>query len=135
MPPSEHDESYISYMLIFLGIIFIVLFVFLARELIHLKRAEIINAREIHFSNFLKVHHGPLTANDVGIIAPWMTFDYIDTLFNVPSTYLKTTLNITDAHYPQISLSGYARSHKINTATFVSEVQTAVQKYLNTPKP
>ncbi len=135
MPEPENDEPYIKYALIFLGIVFVVLFFFLSRGIIHLKRAEIINAREIHFSNFLKSHRGPLTVNDVGIIASWMTFDYINKLFAVPPAYLKTDLAISDSQYPQISLSSYARKNKINTVTFVNEVQSAVQQYFITEKP
>ncbi len=122
-------EAYIKYALIFLGIVFAVLLFFLVRGIIHLKRAEIINAREIHLSNFLKSRGSP-TASDVGIVASWMTFDYINKLFSVPPAYLETGLNISDSRYPQISLSGYARSRKINVAVFVSEVQSALHNYL-----
>jgi hypothetical protein len=132
--PENKFEKYLKYLLIFLSVVFIVLFIFLTRAVIHLKRAEIINAREIQFSTFLK-SHGPLTVSDVGVVAPWMTFGYINDLFAVPSTYLETALNISSSKYPQISLSGYARSNKINTATFVSEVQTALSNYLNEEKP
>src|SRR4051812_12432281 len=55
------------------------------------------------------LHHRPVrtlftkktpTAQDVQLIQPWMTFDYIDVVFNVPPDYLKTKLSITDPHYP-----------------------------------
>lgn len=128
------DESYIRYALILLSIVFFVLLFFLFRGIIRLKRSEIINAREVQISNFLK-SRGPLTINDVGIVTPWMTFSYINTLFAVPSEYLKTTLTISDSRYPQISLSGYARSKGINTAVFVSNVQTALRDYLSITKP
>jgi hypothetical protein len=134
MHKSKIIEPYIKYVLILLGVIFIVLLFFLIREIRHLNHSEIINAREVHISNFLK-SHGPLSVNNIGIVASWMTFDYINKLFAVPPSYFETTLGISNSRYPQISLSGYARSKGISSAFIVGKVESALQNYLSQKKP
>lgn len=127
-------RGYIKYILIFLSLVFVVLVFLLAREIVSIKRADIISIRKIEFSNFLKSHSGPLTIDDVSIVAPWMTFDYVNKLFDLPSGYFKTSLGISNPRYPQISISGYAKSEQMNTTTFLSEVQAALRNYLISKK-
>ena len=120
-------------MLILLCVVFAILVFFLVREIRHLNHTEIINARELQVSNFLR-EHGPLTINDIGIVAPWMTFDYINKLFALPPTYLETTLGVSNSRYPQMSLSSDARSTGVSSAFLIGKVESALQKYLNTKK-
>ena len=123
--------TFIKYALVLLGVIFIVLIFFLIREATSLERSQMISERKAEFSNFLSAHHGPMTIGDVGIIAPWMTFDYINKLFKLPPDYLKTSLNISSSKYPQISISGYAKSDGVAKTIIVSEVQAALRNYFN----
>jgi hypothetical protein len=134
MSEIKNEKPYIKYTLVVLGIIFIVLLFFMIREIRHLNHSEIINAREVHVSNILK-SRGPLTSSDVGVVSPWMTFDYVNKLFAIPPTYFETALGITNTRYPQISLSGYARSKGISSAFVVGKVEAALRNYLNTGKP
>jgi hypothetical protein len=134
MSEIKNEKPYIKYALILLGIVFAVLLFFLVREMRRLNHSEIISVREIQVSHFLK-SHGPLTTNDIGIIAPWMTFDYINTLFAMPPTYFETTFNISNSRYPQISLSGYARSKKVSSAFLMGKVESALRDYMNAQKP
>jgi len=73
----------------------------------------------------------PLTIKNVVDIAPWMTFDFINHVFNVPPTYLSNAFNITDANYPRMSLRSYASLHGIDEQTFLVDVQKKVADYLN----
>lgn len=134
MSEIKNEKPYIKYTLVILGIIFIVLLFFMAREIRHLNHSEIISAREIHISNILK-SHGPLTESDIGIVASWMTFDYVNKLFAIPPTYLETTFEISNSRYPQISLSGYARSKGVSSAFVVGKVESALHNYLSQTKP
>jgi hypothetical protein len=102
---------------------------FLVRNYISLRRAQIINAREFQLSTLLK-NHGPVTANDATVIRPWMTFDYINTLFNIPPDYLKSSLSISDPSYPTLSLYGYANHQHATITTVVSEVENSTRDYL-----
>ena len=56
--------------------------------------------RPVH--GFLLHHsHRVLTINDVNRIQNWMTFDYINKVFKLPSDYLKNNLNISDSTLSQ----------------------------------
>ena len=81
-----------------------------------------------------KKAHAPLTASDIKIVRSWMTFDYINKLFNLPSDYLKSQLNIADARYPKITLSGYAKSQNVSANTFILNVENAMQNYFSNNK-
>jgi hypothetical protein len=122
-------KSYIKYAIIFLAVLLLILGFFLVRNYVSLGRAQIINAREFQLSTLLK-NHGPVTANDANVIRPWMTFDYINKLFNIPPDYLKNTLSISDPSYPQLSLYGYADHQHANVTMVVSEVESSAREYL-----
>ncbi len=131
LPHDHRTARRVKYILVFLGIVLVVLFAFLWRDYRLLRRAQIAGAREARFSAFIK-RHEPLTANEAGFIRQWMTFDYINKIFGLPSDYVKTQLQITDSRYPRISLSGYARNQHIDVATLLNSVADAVRNYLIT---
>jgi hypothetical protein len=122
-------KSYIKYAIIFLVILLLVLCFFLVRDYVTLRHAQIISARELQLSALFKAH-GPLTASDVAVMRPWMTFDYINKLFNIPPDYLKNTLSIRDPSYPQLSLYGYANHQHLNITMVMSEVESSTRSYL-----
>jgi hypothetical protein len=115
-------KSYIKYAIIFLVVLLLVLCIFFVRDYISLRRAQIVSARELQLSALFKAH-GPLTANDVTVIRPWMTFDYINKL-------LKNALSISDPSYPQLSLYGYANHQRANITIVVSDVESSTRDYL-----
>ena len=110
---------YIKISLIVLGLLLVVLFIFLVRDYLVLRRANLINRRELSLSAFVQ-KHGPLSASETGVIRPWMTFDYINRIFNLPKDYLKDQLQISDAHYPNTTLG---------SSETVYEVQGAIINY------
>jgi len=77
----------------------------------------------------------PLTVRDVNAIQYWMTFDYLNKIFNLPPNYLQGALNISDKRYPFLTLARYAREDRLNAALVLSEVQAAIIDYLTVPKP
>ena len=78
--------------------------------------------------------HRTLGVNDVNMIQSWMTFNYINKVFKLPTNYLKNILNISDSRYPNIPLEDYAEKAKIKTADFTTKVQDAVHSYLTPGK-
>jgi hypothetical protein len=44
---------------------------------------------------------------DVDLIQRWMTFNYINKVFNLPADYLKINLGIIDKRYPNIIIGKY----------------------------
>ena len=77
----------------------------------------------------IAMYHGKLTDKNVNLIASWMTFDYINRIFNLPSDYLKNTLAISDTSYPRISISRYVKNQKLDPVQFLSEIQKTVANY------
>jgi hypothetical protein len=111
----------ITIILIVLGVLLVILFIFLVRNYLSLRRANLINRRELSLSAFVQ-KHGALNASEVGVIRPWMTFDYINRIFGFPKDYLKNQLQISDPRYPNITLG---------SSETVSEVQAAIVNYFN----
>ena len=130
-PVKKGENNYIWYAIVVLCAILIVLGVYFVRDYLHIRRLQIVNARELFVSNILK-QHGPPTPSEASFIGSWMTFDYVNRLFGIPSDYLKNTLQINDAEYPRMTLSGYAHRNSLNVATFLEQVQAAVRNYLAT---
>lgn len=69
---------------------------------------------------------------DVQYIGAWMTFQYVNFIFNLPEEYLRTSLQIKDTNYPNITLGKYLRKNKLIRGEFVTSVQKAVRAYLVT---
>jgi hypothetical protein len=128
-PSVPKTGKYIKYAIIFLAIVMVVLFVFFVRQYIALRRANVVSARESWLSAAIK-NHGPATVNDVNFIRSWMTFDYINKLFNIPSDYLKTHFSIMDGRYPNLSISEYAGDGHLNKNAVTGEVINAIRDYL-----
>lgn len=128
---SRMDRS-IKTALIVLGVILVLLCLFLAINYFSLRRANIINTRELSLSAFVQ-KHGPLTADETGMLRSWMTFAYINKLFALPPDFLKNSFNITDVSYPNITVSHYIDSRHLDTATFMISLETAIGNYLQSP--
>lgn len=62
-------------------------------------------------------------------IQAWMTFDYINHIFNLTPDYLKQALNITDKKYPNVSLQSYAKQNNLNGQIFLQSIKQAVSNY------
>ncbi len=73
----------------------------------------------------------PLSIENINIIDGWMTFSYLNTIFNLPTDYLKNSLNISDERYPNISLNRHIGKQKIDKTTFLESVREAVADYLS----
>lgn len=120
---------YLKYALIVLGVVLVILFVFLVVNYRSLRRAQLISFHQFWIASVVK-NHSPLTASDVGVIRSWMTFDYVNKIFNLPPGYLETKLMISDPHYPGLSLGGYARSRMLDPNAFVNAVEDAIRSYM-----
>lgn len=123
----RHEDRYLRYGMVILLIVLSVLVVFLFFAYRSLRRAEILNSRAaLHLA--AGRHRVPLWSGDVGVIQSWMTFDYVNYLFALPSSTLKNGLGITNPHYPHITLQAYA-GDDIDTAKVISEVQNTIRNY------
>lgn len=80
---------------------------------------------------FQRMHHrtGIRPLPIASEIQGWMTFRYINYVFNLPANYLDSKLNISDPHYPNITLNKYAGAHALGQAAFLLSVKNAVEAY------
>lgn len=132
--PEENNNNkrirqYIKYAMIAFAAVLLVLIVFLILNYRSIRRSAIVSARESWITVFIH-NHGPLAATDVGYVRSWMTFDYINKLFNLPPDYLKMQLMISDSRYPQLTVSKYAGSNHLNLTTFLGKLENALRSYL-----
>lgn len=79
------------------------------------------------WNEFSKEHRRDLIKEkDVSYISKWMTFDYINRIYNLPDSYLKDIFSIQDARYPFLTIAKYAESVHIDSDTFTQEIQNSV---------
>ena len=111
----------------------VILSIFLVRQYRVAARQTTISAERVRFADL--VRHHSLGAADIGLIAPWMTFDYVSVSFKVPVAYLTSELGISSsaAGYPNITIGHYARTIATSSPAFTAEVQDAVRSYFVPP--
>ena len=118
--------------LVALFVVLVALCFLLFNEYRSLRQLQIADSRQFWASALQR--RAPLTISDVESIQSWMTFDYLDKVFNMPPEYLKTALNLSDPRYPRISLSRYARYHGMDAVAFTTGVKNAVRDYVANKK-
>jgi hypothetical protein len=121
----ENAPRFVTYALIILTGALIYLCVSFYREFSQLPRLQIPANRLGWIFPFRR--RLPLAQSDVSMIQSWMTFDYINRVFNIPADYLRTALHVSDSAYPRIPLSRYAKNHAVDPAAFLDQVKNAVR--------
>jgi len=81
----------------------------------------------------LKIHYKnqgivPIQVSD---IHTWMTFDYLNVVFKLPTDYLKNKLSITDPRYPNIIINRYALLNDINPQQLLYTIQQLINQKIN----
>lgn len=59
----------------------------------------------------------------------WMTFSYINFVFELPPSYLKNRLGLEGSEYPSIQIRRYARIYNLNSFELVEQIRDAVRDY------
>lgn len=84
-------------------------------------------------NSYLQYRHGhrPHPQKDLAPsdIQSWMTFGYINFVFELPTDYLKTAADISDPRYPNIQIARYARMHTVDVNEILANVKQAVALY------
>ena len=109
----------------------IILSVLFFQQYKHIRRLDYIS---LHRQSFLRSLHGsgPLNAADASSTEIWMTFNYIDRAFSLPSTYLQSNLGVSDSRYPNMTVEEYAKDTELSTAAALLKVQDAIISYFAT---
>jgi len=96
---------------------------------------ELRRSGELRTNNSIRKHYAyPNNIVNVNNITAWMTFDYINVIFKLDSTYLKNALMIDDTRYPNIRIDRYAKNHNINNQVFLRVTQQLITNYINNKK-
>lgn len=92
------------------------------------------------FSDYLRIRHENYLyqhvqdhthiLTDVELIRSWMTFSYINRIFNLPVDYLKDELGINDPDYPGISISKAAKVGNISTSRYTDKVKDIIKQFV-----
>jgi hypothetical protein len=108
-------------------VVIIALAFLLFRQYQHVQRLGYI----AHKQSLLRSLHGsgPLTAADASSTEMWMTFEYINRVFDLPQSYLETYLDIYDTRYPRLTIIEYGKDSGISQAAALSKVQNAISTY------
>ncbi|MBP6888593.1 MAG: hypothetical protein KBC21_02705 [Candidatus Pacebacteria bacterium] len=77
----------------------------------------------------------PVSKSNISQISAWMTFDYINRVFELPDSYLRDVLTIDSKKYPSITLRRYAHEKNLDTSTLVEKIQNSIEGYLMTQHP
>ena len=126
-----HTSRFIEYAIIVLAIVLAVLVISFVLNYEKVHREALIEQRESWLS-MLVAHRGTPTADEISFVRSWMTFDYINRLFQIPPQYLEIQLSITDPGYPKITIEEYAEHIHTSAASVMSSVTTALQAYFAT---
>ena len=59
-----------------------------------------------------------------------MVFNYLNKVFNLPTDYLKTKLNIANSDYPNVTIKKIAAEQKISSTAYLETVKEAIAQYL-----
>lgn len=62
-------------------------------------------------------------------IMPWMTFEYVNAVFRLPSDYLRSKLGIDDERYPRMDIRSYVERSRQDLKDFVARIRTAIAEY------
>lgn len=68
---------------------------------------------------------------DTEYIDIWMTFQYINFIFDIPENHLRDTLHITDPRYPNLTIGRYIKNGKLDRMTVIDEIKRIVREYMS----
>ena len=109
------------------GILFLLIFSFI-RDFNRLHQNGIF-VRPNHANNYYQAGQIPANFSDINLIAGWMTFNYLNKAFNLPLTYLKTSLQISNAHYPNLTLAKLAKEQGVPIDAYLAIVKNTISNY------
>lgn len=126
------DKKYQKYIrLSIAALLFLILIALLIWLVIDIKNLS--NAGALRVPHPLR-HRHQLSANPIlqlSQIEGWMTFRYINYVFNLPTNYLNDKLDIPKTTNLNQTLDKYADARKMDRATFLATVKQAVAEYPN----
>ena len=111
----------------------IVFWIILCRNVLEAKRSGAFEHHPPQMSDILMRNKKANTTSitDVQYINAWMTFKYVNFVFDLPENYLKDSLTIDEKSYPNIPIGKYAKNKKLNQAEVMTEVKKLVWNFMS----
>jgi hypothetical protein len=75
------------------------------------------------------------TPPSIALVAPWMTFEYLEKIFQLPPGDLAQALPISDPRYPRLSIRSYARTHNLSVTSTLQTIQNQLYIFFTTSSP
>lgn len=118
-------------LIVFLSAILIIFTVLIAKNIIIAHKTGLFS-RHKSASELLLRQKGmnAISASDADYIDSWMTFRYINFIFNLPENYLKDKFGIEDKQYPNLTLDRYAKHNNKDETLFIEEVRQTVEDHI-----
>jgi hypothetical protein len=69
----------------------------------------------------------PASVSNISHISEWMTFDYINHLFDIPASYLQEALQITDPEYPFMTIGQYSKKTHQDRNSVIQKIQDLIK--------
>lgn len=104
-----------------------ILYFFIIKDFKKVKNID--SENKIHFNKKISKNKIPININNWNI-EPWMTFDYVNKIFNLPTEYLKDNLNIENSRYPKISIRSYIKNKNIDENLYMSEIKNTINNFI-----
>jgi hypothetical protein len=82
-----------------------------------------------HHQRLPLVTPAPSPTRKVSTIQPWMTFDYVNVVFGLPTDYLKNILGINNPKYPNIRIDRYAKQSNIDQTLLLKTIRHYTANY------
>lgn len=119
--------TYATY--VFIGLLFIVSALVLVRATLDIQRLRRAGAVPVRHGFFFHRNPAGSVSPNPSVIEGWMTFGYINKIFDLPRTYLSERLGIANTKYPNMQLARYAKEQGVAVDAFLGEVRRAVGEY------
>jgi hypothetical protein len=103
----------------------------------------------LFFSDYGRLHRGGLlpgrgawhmphpprqaTEADIERLQPWMTFAFVNKIFNLPPEFLKESLYITNEKYPNLTIDAAAKEQRIESAPYLLSLKTILSVRIALP--
>lgn len=69
------------------------------------------------------------TPPPVSSIQAWMTFDYVNVVYKIPTSYMKDILGINNTKYPNLRIDTYAKQSGIDQTLLLNTVRHYISTY------
>ncbi len=123
----NQKNNLLKFSSIVIGIVCIVLCIILIIQYQQIQQLDYIAQRHSLFNSLHGAHS--LTTTEASSTQTWMTFEYINRVFNLPQSYLQTTLSITDNRYPRLTINSYAQSIHASQSDILFKTQNAIRLF------